>query len=431
MPDKTAELAGLITDAMNHTVSKKTREYDTTAIVSRIETKEDGSKQTWVSIPGGVIETPVRAGVSLKPGDEVQVHVGGGRAFIQGNYTSPPTDDTRANQAYGLASDALDSAVIAKNAADSAVESAEIAKEAADEADRQAQLAQGRANDAYTYAGQAKGAADSAQDSADKALVDLSLVENVVGTVEWIRDNGTFRHTKDTTLDTTKTYYNVINAVYQEAEGSTIDESKDYYTRSGSGTPEDPYIYTFVPNPEASQISNYYNLASGTYTQVQTPVAQDISKYYELDDITNSVQSFINAHLELVQDGLILKTPEASGFLKIRSGQDASVQGVEIYSEANKLVAKYGVNTVIGPESAYHLEVTSDKISFVNGKGASRQEMAYISKEQLYIPKAVVVDALQVGDPDPLARGAAWKWYLDDSNNMGLYYIGAVPGESE
>ena len=73
---------------------KSTQSYDTTATVTRI----DGGT-AWVHIPGGVDETPVQLSVNAKKGDTVNVRVSGGRAWITGNATAPPTDDTAAKVA--------------------------------------------------------------------------------------------------------------------------------------------------------------------------------------------------------------------------------------------------------------------------------------------------------------------------------------------
>lgn len=73
---------------------KKTQAYDTPATVRRVE---DGV--AYVHIEGGVDETPVSLSIDAKAGDTVLVHIGGGRAWIVGNPTAPPTDDTKAEQA--------------------------------------------------------------------------------------------------------------------------------------------------------------------------------------------------------------------------------------------------------------------------------------------------------------------------------------------
>ena len=106
------------------------RGYDTTAEVKRIE---DGT--AWVHFPGGEDETPVRMTVNANVGDNVQVRVSGGRAFIIGNGSAPPTDDTRANYAAFAANRA-------QVAADKAEEDAIYAAKRAAEANERAQAAQ-------------------------------------------------------------------------------------------------------------------------------------------------------------------------------------------------------------------------------------------------------------------------------------------------
>lgn len=101
---------------------KATSPYDTTAKVTRVE-----GNTVWVHISGGVDETPVRRTVNAKVGDEVQVRVGGGKAWITGNASSPPTDDTAAlsakvdslvaqEQAEKANKKAIDAEVAAENA---------------------------------------------------------------------------------------------------------------------------------------------------------------------------------------------------------------------------------------------------------------------------------------------------------------------------
>lgn len=72
----------------------KTQAFDTVAEVTRVE-----NGTAWVHIPGGVRETPVKLTIAAKAGDTVQVRVSGGRAFMVGNASAPPTDDTVADHA--------------------------------------------------------------------------------------------------------------------------------------------------------------------------------------------------------------------------------------------------------------------------------------------------------------------------------------------
>ena len=80
--------------------STKTSGYDTPATVTRIE-----DDIAWVHIDGGVDETPVRKTIDAKEGDTVQVRVAGGKAWLTGNATRPPTDDATANYAVNIANE--------------------------------------------------------------------------------------------------------------------------------------------------------------------------------------------------------------------------------------------------------------------------------------------------------------------------------------
>lgn len=71
----------------------------------------------WVHLPGGVDETPVRKTINAKQGDVVQVKISNGDAWITGNATAPPTDDTRAEEANVVAKKADGKAVIAEKTA--------------------------------------------------------------------------------------------------------------------------------------------------------------------------------------------------------------------------------------------------------------------------------------------------------------------------
>lgn len=80
-------------EAMKESGKAKTKPYDTSATVRRIE-----GKTAWVHIDGGVDETPVQLTIDAKAGDTVKVRVSGGQAWIVGNGTAPPTDDTVAKR---------------------------------------------------------------------------------------------------------------------------------------------------------------------------------------------------------------------------------------------------------------------------------------------------------------------------------------------
>ena len=125
-----------IIEAMQSANNQGTSAYDSVAEVRRVE-----GDTAWVHIAGGVDETPVKLTIAAKAGDMVQVRVGGGRAWITGNASAPPTDDHTANTANTTAktanvtaNQALQGANTAQNAADKAQSSADKAQNTATEA---------------------------------------------------------------------------------------------------------------------------------------------------------------------------------------------------------------------------------------------------------------------------------------------------------
>ena len=120
--------------------------YDTTATVVRV----DGDT-VWVHIAGGVDETPVRKTVNAKVGDSVQVRISGGKAWITGNATAPPTDDEKANIADGKATKAKAEATAAKAEAIEAKETANAAQGIAVQASEDAIEAKSIADNTNQY----------------------------------------------------------------------------------------------------------------------------------------------------------------------------------------------------------------------------------------------------------------------------------------
>ena len=104
------KLAKELKKEMSASDERKPKPYDTQAEVVRVV---DGT--AWVHIPGGVEETPVRLTIDAKKGDTVNVHVANGTAWITGNSTRPPTDDTTANHAVNLSNIVQRNVVVLEN----------------------------------------------------------------------------------------------------------------------------------------------------------------------------------------------------------------------------------------------------------------------------------------------------------------------------
>ncbi len=295
-------------ESMQKTSKPKTQAYDTTAEVRRIE---DGV--AWVHIAGGVDETPVRLTINAKEGDTVQVRVSGGTAFLVGNGSAPPTDDTRANVAQTTA-------VNAQNTADTAIEDAERAKVAADSA-------QASADSAAASAASAQVSANNANEYASRALGGLSTVQSVAETLNWITQHGTMALTTDTALDPTHVYF------VQDAQGD-------------------------------------YVVGSTHYSIVTEPSADDLSTYYVLS-IDESLQNYVGTHLAVTDEGLWV-LPAATGYkvlIATGQGQTYTEAGTYIIDASGNTVARFGADVQIGKTGQSRLLEDFHSLQLVDKEG--------------------------------------------------------------
>lgn len=285
-----------LVDIIKGSDNKGTKAYDTPATVTRV----DGST-VWVHIPGGVDETPVKRTINAKAGDTVQVRVSGGSAWLNGNASAPPTDDSQANLA-------VEYALVANNAADSAVRSAKDASEAAADAKATADSVHGIAEQAQEDAEAAQQSADSASASATAALNNLSEIEKVVDVVSWISEHGQYAPTTDT----------------------EVVEGKYYFILNGTQ-------YEVVSNPTGD------------------PSAQG---WYELTDVDTAISNYVSSHLALDSSGLWLQTDNVNSKLLL-----SNTDGLVIYGD-NGPLAKYGTDAVIGDENGFHITIDGTEIGF-------------------------------------------------------------------
>ena len=272
---------------------KGTRPYDSQATVTRVE-----GSTVWVHIPGGVDETPVKKTISAKKGDIVQVRISGGSAYLLGNASNPPTDDTQAFKAR-------DTAIEAKGIAERSEQEAERAKQAADSAEKAAGRAWQKAGEAEEAADEAKESAATANRAANGALTQLSVVEDVVGTLTWISEHGTYALSEDT----------------------EVIPGKHYFEKVGD-------VYNIIVNPSGDPSSE---------------------GYFELSGIDEAVTNYVSTHLALTNAGLWVVNDNRS--YKILLASD----GMKVYDAQGNLVATFGESIsfsstrpqYIGGEDAY------------------------------------------------------------------------------
>lgn len=293
----------------------------------------DSDGKAWVVLSGAESMTPVRrSSVEASVGDTVSVTVTDGMAVIDANLTDKSAGmagvakvDSKATVAQETAVEAIDyatqasaAASSAQSSASSAMQSAGIARASADSAVADAARANDAATQAISDAADAADAADSAQESASRATYALADMEKVVGTVNWIAEHGEYALTEDT----------------------SVDASKVYYTRSGSGTQGDPYVYSVVAEPKTAELSTYYEL-----------------------HVDESIQNFINMHVWLTQDGLYVGTQGAD--YKTRVDSDS----LDILDEDGEVVATFGETTQIGRDGESRLELDYHSLQLIDMDG--------------------------------------------------------------
>lgn len=208
--------------------------------------------------------------------------------------SSASSAQASATAAQGSASSAASSASQAASDAATASQQAGAATTAANEAKADAATAKQQAASAVSDASTARQAAEAATTAATNAVTQLSFVEDVAGTLDWIQDHGTFAATTDTEVDPTKVYFQLV---------------------------------------------------SGDYVPVSNPAGNPSQQgWYELD-VTDSQTDYIMAHLAVTSAGLWVLPSGIDGTdAQHSSGYKAllSSTGMTVYDGSGVAVATYG-----------------------------------------------------------------------------------------
>lgn len=261
------------------------------ATVTKVE-----PSRTWVRINGSSGETPCAStSASVKPGDAVSVLITGNRATIEGNYTSPATDDSKAEEAIKTGSSAQQTADMAHELATNAIADAQATRDAAERAEADAARAADAADSAAVSAANSERFAASSEESAtiakaastsavrdalsanvaaNGAISSLGTVQDIMGTLEWMQRNRMFVAAQSP-FDTTIRYYHVIGDEYVAVENPLACDLGDYYEI------RPPY---HAPTYDDAPVEGktYYELLPARYEAVAEPNAEDMDSYAEI-----------------------------------------------------------------------------------------------------------------------------------------------------
>ena len=351
----------------------------------------------WVHIPGGADETPISTHMAeASEGDTVRVSISGGKTVMLGNVTSPSATVRTVGEVSEKAQSAYD-------AAESAYASAEEAAAAAG-------WAQSSAESAYQSAQSALADAYSAQESARNAGSGLAEVENIVGTLNWLTQHGSFVLTADEAPQDGKVYYTLDGGNYALTTDTELAEHKQYYVL-------DDGEYVPVTSPDVADIATYYERSEMTVNKVTEPKAEDIGTYFE-SWIGESLQNYIASHLWLDDYGLNLTVDTGSGYRLHEGTVDGSHQmGMYILDALGNTVSSFGETVQIGPDAKAHVSISGNRLSFMD----EGFEVAYAAIDEesnesvFYMTKAIVTQDLRFAD---------WQWRSRSNGNLSLKWVG-------
>jgi len=327
-----------------------------------------------------------------------------------------------------------------------------------------AEQAQTDAASAATSATSAAQSAYNAQVSSSYANAKLSDVENVVGMLDWISDpnHATYEATTDTYPVNGKLYwqrsgtspdyvYTPVEEVpmtYTATADTVVDVSKTYYAYDSTTQTYSPVTPTGTENPSSE----------GWYEGARNPQASGL---YVLK-VDESIDGYIAAHAAMTQDGLMLTGADKTTQMLLCTNPNSTDYDVGVTIMVNnENVGFYGENSIIGRESGAHItigtvkdyalttdttindnktyytrsqsqpytytEVLSPNVSDIAtyyelvdspriGFWQGNQEVAWVSNNELHIPRTVVLDSMQIGN---------WLWENRSNGNLRLSWVGA------
>lgn len=360
--------------------TSKPAPYDTQAEVRRIE-----GNTAWVHIPGGIDETPVQLTTSAKKGDIVQVRVSGGRAWLYGNKTSPPTDDTKANEADkkagvadGHAIDALEATIKLDGRVKQAEENVTIIEnnivvldDRVDQADANITTIEGNVSGLNTRVATAEGnittiegdisALDTRVDSAES---DITTIE---GNVSGLSTRVT---TAEGNITTIEGDISGLTTRVSDAEDDIDDTLKGLaLAQDIIGTLAWITAHSTVTSDTTPVSGKAYYIKNqdGTFTLVTDTTGKNPHNegWYEMDE---AMANYVAAHLAMTDNGLVVTKDNSKWKVLVK---DNGIDIIDATSGINKVIASYGAGIEFDDEREFHIGNQHAYIVFNPSNGGS------------------------------------------------------------
>ena len=356
-----------------------------------------------------------------------------------GNASSPPTDDTQAFIASGIA--------------EKAEVDAKRAQDAANSAESAAEQAWTKAGEAEMAAGEASESAAAANKAASGALTQLSVVEDVVGTLTWISEHGTYVLTQDTEVVPGKHYFEKQGDVYNLIINPSGNPSTEgYYELSGVDEAVTNYVATHLALTNeglwvVNDSGSYKVLLSNEGMKVFDPDGLPVSTFGESIEFSSTRPqhiggddayiTFYDSDNDGVPDAINIGGSNGTvlgnrSLADIASACDVAEEDRDYIRQHFKMdedgfTVSENLN---GSETGVRVVLKGDRLSFYHGPA----EVAYISDQRLYISQSVVLQQMDVGikqtevdiHGDP-GKGQ-WSWKVHENangeNNLYLKWLG-------
>lgn len=174
---------------------------------------------------------------------------------------------------------------------------------------------------------------------------------------------------------------------YNLTQDVEIDPEKTYYTRSGAGTEQDPYVYTVVDNPVVGDIGTYYEKTI-TYvaTEDQTLSPQKTYYYLKYSDVYDEYDKFM---YEIVANG---QTPgylvdangnqyEASNAAQPQTGK--TYYEIDYIGKAPEIIDYSGIELTVG---AYLTQINVNRYESIKDYCFTEEAITDLAEDKAFHP---------------------------------------------
>lgn len=245
---------------------------------------------------------------------------------------------------------------------------------------------------------EAQDAAIQANIAANSALTQLSIVEDVAGTLRWISENGEFVEAQDTTVQPGTVYF-----IYENGEYVPITNPN-----TSKNPHEEGWYILDVTDSQASFIMAHLAVTNAGLWIL--PVDKLVAHELVDSNDNNIIDSDGNILIDWSKDDDHIQ--KAMGYKVLISAEatDTHPVGVTIYNEEGTAIANYGETTTIGSVLSRHVHIDNTAV--------------YIKRYDLNTQQAVTMakygESVELGENQDVQIGTVSNGYVVEKFE-GLY----------